>query len=650
MHLCARFNVLRSVSLRIWFWILGSCAALSGFAQGGGLPAGFGGVPAGAAGAGSGSNLTVVLDTSRISYHELANPNIQYDFTDSTLSDFQHFDPVRTARPFDYAHLGNLGSAHRQLVFQPDSEMGLRIGFRQFDLYRIRTEELRFYNITQAYTHAYYAQGSAQEDAYFKARFSRNFSGGLNLALDYRAINNVGGYEYQKARDNSLGIGFWIKGSPRYSSYLTYVGTTIQQQNPGGYNAPRDTTEVVDPINVLALSSSRQSVTLHQHREAAYTQFFRIGRDSTGRRRQFGAYHQLRFTSSNYKFSDTRPDEDFYPARYFVDERGLRNFIAHNQVQNTFRLRTFRLNQNTANTSERDLLEFGLRHTYHRVREESADSTANNLFATARIGFTLSDRLRLQTDGQLGLAGDYRLRGLLVLDFQTFGQLEAELINQLRAPSLVETRFFVTGRSLWRNDFRKTLGTHLRGTYRLPRFDLTVGAQYHLLTNSVYFGADATPQQLAAPVSVLQFMIEKNLRLGQFHLDNQIVLQTTTQDVLRLPGFYGRHSVYWQGRIFRGGAMLFKSGFDARLVSGYRADRYFALTGQFHLQDDTELGFQPLIDFFLTFKVDKFRFFARMDNLLPYLTFDYYELTTDYALPQGFETGLRLGVSWRFVD
>ena len=640
--------------IRLWFWILLGCATGTGFAQGGGLPTGFGGIPQGAAGSGGTSNLTVVLDTSRISYHELRNPNLQFDFTDSTLADFQHFDPIRTARRFDYASLGNLGSAHRQLVYQPEDEMGLRVGFHQFDLYRIRTEELRFYNITQAYTHAYYSQGSAQEDAYFKARFSRNFSGGLNLALDYRAINNVGGYEYQKARDNSLGIGFWIKGSPRYSSYLTYIGTTIQQQNPGGYDVPRDTTEVVDPINVLPLSSSRRSVTLHQHREAAYTQFFQIGRDSTGRRRrQFGAYHQLRFTSSNYKFSDTRPDADFYDDRFFVDERGLRNFIAHNQLQNTFRLRTFRLNRNSTNTTERDILEFGLRHTYHRVREEQADSTANNLFATARIGFTLSDRLTLQTDGQLGLfanAGDYRLRGLLTLDFGKLGQLEAELINQLRAPSLVETRFFLTGRELWRNDFRKTLGTHLNGTYRLPQFDLALGVQYHLLSNYVYFDVDAIPQQITAPLNILQFVVEKNFQLGKIHLENQVVLQTTTQDVLRLPGFYGRHSLYWQGRIFRGGAMLFKSGFDARLVSSYRADRYLAPIGQFHLQNGTELAFQPLLDFFLTFKVDKFRFFVRMDNLLPYLTYDYYELTTDYALPQGFETGLRLGVSWRFVD
>ena len=635
----------------------------------GNRPNGFGGIPDAAAGGGgttgSNSNLTVVLDTSRISYFRLENPNRTYDFTDSTLREFQHFDPTRKTRfadapsdfggfRYDYAHLGNLGSAHRQLVYQPLNYRGFRTGFEQFDLYRIRTEDIRFYQITQAYTHAFFSQGPAQSDSYFRARFSRNFAGKTNFSIDYRAINNVGAYNYQKARDNSMALGFWIKGSPRYSSYLTYVGTTVQQQNPGGYALPESTQtgdQFNDVFSIPPLNTSLQAVTLHQHREAAYTQFFTINRDSS--RRKFGAYHQLRFTSSNYKFSDTNPDADYYTSGQFADERGLRNFITTDELTNTFRLRTFRLNSAASGTGEADILELGLQHRYIRADEERADSTINNLFATARIGFTLSNRLFLQTNGHLGLlanAGDYRVGGRLFLNLEQAGTFEAELVNQLSSPSLTAQRFFVTDEQLWNTDLKKTLGTHLSGTYRLPRFELAAGAAYHLLNNQIYYDTAGIVRQTEAPVNILQLTLEKDFRAGGFHLDNQFTLQTTTNEVLRLPGFYGKHSLYWQGFIFRNKAMLLKVGLDARLVASYRADTYNALIGQFHLQDEVTQPFVPLIDGFVTFRVDKFRFFVRVDNLLPYRTQRFYQLTTDYAQPFGADTGLRLGLSWRFVD
>ena len=628
----------------------------------------FGSIAGGATG-GSGSagagNLTVVLDTSRISYFRLENPNLQYDFTDSTLQEFQQYDPIRKARfadapstfggfRYDYAHLGNLGSAHRQLVFQPLQHRGFQTGFEQFDLYRIRTEDIRFYQITQAYTHAFFSQGPAQTDSYFRARFSRNFAGKTNFSIDYRAINNVGSYNYQKARDNSMALGFWIKGSPRYSSYLTYVGTTVQQQNPGGYALPESTQtgdQFNDVFSISTLNASRQSVTLHQHREAAYTQFFTINRDSS--RRKFGAYHQLKFTSSNYKFSDTNPDADYYTPLQFVDERGLRNLVTTDELTNTVRLRTFRPGSTETIGGEADILELGLQHRYVRANEEQADSTINNLFATARIGFTLSNRLFLQTDGHLGLlanAGDYRIGGRLYLNLEQAGTFEAELVNQLNSPSLTAQRFFVTGEKLWNTNFKKTLGTHLSGTYRLPRFDLAAGAAYHLLNNQIYYDTAGIVRQTEAPVNILQFTLEKDFRVGGFHLDNQFTLQTTTNDVLRLPGFYGKHSLYWQGFVFRNKAMLLKVGLDARLVASYRADTYNALIGQFHLQDEVNQPFLPLIDGFLTFRVDKFRFFVRVENLMPYRTQQFYQTTTDYALPFGADTGLRLGLSWRFVD
>ena len=98
-------------------------------------------------------------------------------------------------------------------------------------------------------------------------------------------------------------------------------------------------------------------------------------------------------------------------------------------------------------------------------------------------------------------------------------------------------------------------------------------------------------------------------------------------------------------------AMLTRFGFDARLTTGYSPYNYHPLIGQFFLQNEQSLSFTPLIDVFLNFKVKTFRFFFKVESLMPYLTERYYFQTASYPLPYGWGNGgVRFGVNWRLVD
>jgi len=646
----------------------------------------------------------VVLDTSDIFYFYSANPKLILPFKDSLLDEFQQYDPIRQ-RKLNYAHLGNLGSAFRQLIYQAPFRRGFDVGLHQFDIYKLDASQLRYYKITQAYTHAFFSQGPSQNHSYFKIRFSRNFANGINLSLDHKKINNAGSYDFQKTRNTAFAIGLWYHAPDgRYDGFFSFASTTIQQQDNGGIvEEPKDT--LLPPFQIAVnLQNAR---TQQAQREWTYIHYFQLNkpparpprppqtmpgqhsaiisiRDSVANaapdsleqpaalspafpnqteeplppKRAFTLYHRLRYQFNSYKFSDSSLAEDasFY-QNLQVDERGLRHYLKVRKLENTFKIQTFKLHKSTTEGPQQqsDLLEVGLIHTLYFLDQEPVDtSNFNDLFLMGRINFTPNERLKIFTYAQFGLlgnAGDYRISGSLFLHFKTVGNLRLEFINQLYEPSLLQQRIFISQRQFWKNNFDKTLETSVSGTYSLPSFRFSLTASYHLLTNYIYFDSQALPRQTSSAINIFQLMVEKNFQLGTLHLNNLIAFQQVTkEDVLRLPQIYSTHSLFLEGKIFKK-VMLARLGFDARLASSYTPDTYQPLTGQFHIQNKQTLPFTPLLDFFLSFKVNRFRFFFKVENILTGITNRYYYQTANSPLAFGLSNGgIRFGISWRFVD
>ncbi len=705
-----------------------------------------------AGGGGSSKPGLVVHDTSDIYYFHADNPNIAFPFSDSLLDNIHQYDPTRQ-RDMDYAHLGNLGSAHRPLFYQSVFRRGFDVGLHQFDLYQIKTADVRFYKITQAYTQAGFTQGPSQNDIQFGVKFSRNFAKGLNLSLEHRLINNTGSYDFQKATDSDAAFGLWFHNKKgKYNGFLTFVSNSVVQENNGGIVAADQNGVFLEPFELDV--NLRSANSRYSNREFAYSQYFylnriiedriatkderlrkkeekakhkalekelkKAGKDSllvlpdsssiidtlkktpadslqsqkpqqnTSRigpaqqpinarppanrpssivnintpplTRAFTLYHQIAWRRDLYKFFDSfdnEPDTTYYDD-FLVDKRGLRFYLESRKLENTVKLQTFKLKAQARTDSmgralptESDLLEVGLVHSLHLVDQEPLERQAiNNLFLTGRLNFSPGERLRIQTYGHLGIganAGDFRISGDLFLNLKKIGNLRIEAVNQLYSPSLLHEQFFVTQTELWNNDFGKILETSVSGKYSLPLLRFSVGGQYHLTNNLVYFDTAGMPRQAGA-LSVFQLIVTQDFKVGPFHLDNWGGLQKSTSEVLRLPEIYSKHSLYFLGKIFKK-VMMVKVGVDARLATAYTAPSYNPLIGQFYLQNEQSLPFTPLLDFFLSFKVQTFRFFAKIENLLPSATQRYYFQTDDYPLPYGLGNGgLRLGINWRLVD
>jgi hypothetical protein len=644
-------------------------------------------------------NSPVVRDTSEIYFFNFTNINHLIPFSDSLLETFHQYDPIRLY-DIDYAHLGNLGSAALSLFFRPNFRRGFDAGFHQFDLYQLRNEEIRFYKITQAFTQASFSQGTTQNDLMLQVKFSRTFAKGVNLSLESRQVNNLGAYDFQKSKNSNVGAGLWLKNqSDWYNAFITFSSNAITQENNGGIAEILNDTII--PAYQIAVNL-QNSTTRFANREIAYTHYFNFNRwknrppkpkkvkekmqadsviisapfagqenaifttdsnqiatpsmqspnDSIKFKRNLTFYHQLSFRTESFKTYDSKPDSAFY-GDFLVDGRGLRSYLKTSRIENSFKLLTFKLRKSEAETKEGDLLEAGLVHSLHIYEQEPLSrKSKNDLFLTGKFKFSPSERIHFDSYGHLGIgasAGDFRISGLLFLDFGNLGSLNLEALNQLYSPSIIHERFFVSTKEIWKKDFNKTLETSLAGTYSLPQISLSATGQYHLINNLTYFAKDAKPEQ-SGTFSIFQLIFRKRFNLGPVYLENWVGLQKSTSEVIRLPEFYSKHSLYFQRKIFRK-IMLAKAGLDARLNTEYNAQSYQPLIGQFYLRDDAKLPFTPLVDVFLSFQVKTFRFFYKIENLATFLTKDYYKQLAGYPLPFGFNNGgSRFGITWRLVD
>ena len=592
-------------------------------------------------------------DTIPVIYFYADNPNERISFSDTVLHQyFQQYDPLRHG-DVDYMNLGIFGSPYQPILFESSKRRGFDVGINNYSLYHIPVTKIPYFTLGQAYTNLYYTQGTSQSDANVGVQFSRNFANGINFSIDYKRISQLGTrvqYPNQNTRNTALTFGLWYHSrNGKYDGFWGYAANTNEQEENGGLaSEPARDEQFSDPAAASVFLTDAQS--RYQFREMAYTQYYKFGGtvDTLGQfKRAYTLSHQILYKNSIYKFFDNTVDTSLssYYNQFLVDLRGLRHFIEHRKVENSFKVSTFKLDADSKLKIPRDQLEIGLIHTYHNLNQEPIDSNINNLFAYGKWKLRVSDRMELNTYAHFGLwdnAGDFKISGDLTLDFDSFGRLRVEAINQLNSPTLIQEGLFISQRQIWDNNFGKTLESSVMASYELPKVRLKVSGGYHLINNFIYFDVMGLAQQTGTPISILQLSVKKDFAFGPIHLDNVVSVQQVSEDFIRLPSLYTKNSLYYAGKWFK--VLNVRFGFDLRWSNAFFSNYYYPIIGQFILQDETEIAAYPAVDGFFSMRVSKFRAFIKWENMTSVLITD--RLFYQSAFYPNQITGIRFGIYW----
>lgn len=578
---------------------------------------------------------------------------------EDTLPDFNFrmYDPARE-QLFDWGTLGVVGSAARPLWYEPREAMGFHTGIRPFELYRLRPDSLRFYQSRRTYTQVLFSRGLRQNDDLVRARLSRTFAKGLILALDWKSFQNVGQFRSQSGKHTALSVGVMYAVSKRYDFSAVMTVNADAQTESGGIQHDsllRDPVlATTGPIEVPVRLRENHNNSRLTDRSLLFTHHLTYGQAD---RRALRFTHTVHARSEVFKFgtrfstpslTEAEAKDTAFFRQFLTDLRGLRHYVTLQQIRNEVSAQALarRKNNQTPN-----LLTAGLMHTWFRLRDGRGDSTVNNLFATGSLILSPTRAFAWRTTGALGLLanfGEYNLHSNLRIDLGHAGLLEATLQSRRTPAPLVAHQVWITGQQVWSHDWAKMVESNLTAVYSLPKVGLRLIGGTHLLNNYIYFDQKSLPQQTAAPVQIAQLALEARLHWRGIHLDNTIGVQRVNQSAfLRLPNWFTKHSLYYEGHIFK--KNLFGNlGVDFRANAPFQADAYQPIVWQFSLQDEFTAPTYPWADAFVAFKIRAFRIFARYENVLGLLdrTRAYYQAT---YYPQPFPS-FRFGVDWRFLD
>ena len=609
--------------------------------------------------------------------------SLQRNKLDSSIMDFNKRFPI----PAHHVFLGNVGTATRSILFDPNMSSGWDHGMHAFDAYHWDLETIRFFNTTRPYTElAYMLGGRAEQIA--EITHTQNVKPNLNILLQYRLINAPGFFKNQKTNDNNYLFTSWYQSiNKRYNNYFVLLANTLQSDENGGLRNDKD--YLNDPIyndrfNIPTKIGGDAEFGTNFFSSTLYTgnryadlhlmvkQQYDLGKKDSivgdsvviplfYPRLRFE--HVFRYSSYKLKFMDTPNLEiGYYPSPLYYDsayhytlvDSTLTLYDRWKEMNNEFSIYTFPDAKN-----QLQFLKLGMVVQNLKAVTDTFTGSFYNLIGQGEYRNMTRDK-----KWDVTIAGKLYFAGLNSGDYEAFMNLkrivsrkgdyiDLSFRNVNRTPS-----FSFDPRSSFYFDAPKDLNkeniTLINGSFYLAKPALEISGNYFLVGNYTYYTDYYRVHQENALFNVLQVSLGKVFRIGKrwlWHTD--VYFQQKTGDVdLNLPAFFTRNRIGYEGTLgFK--KLNIATGLEVKYHSSYNADGYSPAIGKFFYQDSVRISNRPDIAAYIHFRIRNFRAFIRAENLNTLtvengLGFRH----NNFAAPDHPYPGLnlRLSIYWSFLN
>lgn len=622
---------------------------------------------------------TGLEDSITISFRYLDSS--RYQKFDSVINDFNRIFLV----PYGYLYLGNTGSAAKSLAFSPQMNAGWDPGFHAFDIYRIRTDDSRFFSTTRPYTQLGYFLASKQEQL-VQVLHTQNINPNWNFSFQYRLLNAPGSFKNQNTNQNSYRLNsFYQSPNRRYHLFFVMANNKIQAAENGGLKSvsalddlPKNKDRIVIPTNlgttspgvVNAFNTSVGTGNKYKIFSFFLRQQYDLGQKDSIQKDtviirlfypRLRLEHNFQLNNYTYLFSDNnvsyyndtgfyRPNYNFLtvPATYKVQDKW-------NEIVNDFSIYTFPDSKNP-----QQFLKLGASLQNLKGVFDGGTAQYHNVWVHAEYrNKTRNQKWDALARGELYLtglnAGDYNANvslrryvskqlGWLQVGFQNVNRTPSFIFNPLSSFNLAN----VSG-------FNKENTTRIFASIEQPERKLRLTGSYYLLTNYTYFEQYYLAKQSSALFNVLQVNAEKEFKLTR-HL--QWIAELTVQQKagngpVNLPLLFTRQRIGYLGSLgFKN--LLLATGLEFVYNTPYKADGYSPLLGQFYYQDSATVRLKaPVINAYFHFRVKRFTAFIRGENLNTVRIKNGFGFTNNNLAIDGYPypgLNIRVGILWSFVN
>ncbi len=606
-------------------------------------------------------------DTLTLTYRILGEPT-DYKL-DSSVADFQtNYLKV----PSSYTTLGNTGSAAYNMIYTPRMKPGFDAGFHAYDVYSNSHKDARFYYTTRPYTELQYLVGSKQEQI-IGLSHTQNRTERFNFAFDYRKINAPGYFRSQNTNHDIYRFtARYQSKNKRAHTYLSFYFNKINGGENGGIrndsfmNISTYKQRKTIPVNLGNDASTTYAFfggsipVKSNYRETGFLiqQQYDWGRgdsihvnDTTDYYKYdpiFRVQYTFNYQSNNYEFLDSSPDTAFYSGHY--------NFLPGDTVASKHQWKMI--------SNDLSLIQFPvLGNQGHVINIGARFESLTGTFLDADINFTnlavhgeyrnktrnqkwdFSARGEFYVVGQN--IGDYGFYGMLRRHINDFlGDVRLSVSNVNKEPSYVFKYFNSTNDAWYNTSLSKENITQLQFATENKKLNYSLAANYFLFTNYTYFKDYYHSEQYNSLFNLLQITFSKKFNIKPFAWYVDIAFQQLHGNgPLNVPTFWTRNRFAFEKRLYTNLNLM--TGIELRYNTGYYADDYSPLTGQFIYQNATKISNAlPDIAAFANFRIKSFSAYVRAENLNTFLG------DNNYAGPlypyNNF--AFRLGLRWWFIN
>ncbi len=180
---------------------------------------------------------------------------------------------------------------------------------------------------------------------------------------------------------------------------------------------------------------------------------------------------------------------------------------------------------------------------------------------------------------------------------------------------------------------------------------LNASATLTNIGNYTYFGLDPADDliksfQASENLTYLKIKVNKEFRFGKFALNNTLAYQQVSsgKQYLNTPPIVTRNTLYYTDAWFDK-ALFIQTGINFKYFTKYNMDGYDPILAEFYVQNDTEIGDFPLIDFFFNMKVRQTRIFFIAEHLNSSLGKSNFFSAPGYPYR---DFNIRFGIVWNF--
>lgn len=590
---------------------------------------------------------------------------------DTLHKNLQYYNPQN--QPWNPSiNLGSYGLATRDLLFNPDKNIGFQMGFHAMDRYVYQPDSVKYFRARSPFSELYMV-GFFFNDQVFRGRISQNINPRWNIGGEFHATSTDGYYTNQKYSELKSTLFSWYESSNRRYNMLVNVmfnkldatenGSVVSDtlfhdgisQSSDRYGVQLNGTGANRPRNVWR----DNSVFLRQSYYMGRLDTVDAGKPEMQVFPTNSIAHNTYIRWKEYTFK--KNESDSYGTFPYGGQDLMQDTTKLTNISNEFTYDFYFRGKSLFKNEAKLSLGFQNDLYWYTDRGISNRFYQNNM-VKGDLGYQFSDKVHFNAKVKQIVAGensgDFLYEALA--DFQLskdLGKIYLSAYSQNKSPERVFERLNYSYHQ-WERSFEKTKTQNLTFKYANPKLGFSAKAEYFLIDNYLLFkevphdpsntqlNRVIEPVQIGA-VNLLKLSVGQKVKFGRFTFDNILVFQKSdNMDELAIPAWYSWHSLYYSNVLSK--VLDFNLGVDMKMNTPFRTPSYSINSGQFY-NDNVGIEFStyPIVDLWATATLRRANIFIA------------YNFINQLVAPAGYYTvrrypmnnaNIRFGLSWKFYD